>query len=207
MTVFISGGCKNGKSYVAQRLAKSMRDGALNYGALYYVATMKSTGCEDDERIARHIREREGMGFVTVEQPTDIGGIAEKCDRGGAFLIDSLTALLANEMFPPDGSVDGLAAQRIIDGIARLVCIAGGVVFVSDYIYSDAYIYDEYTEKYRKSLAEIDRAAAAACDAVLEVVYSGIIVHKGYKKMECEKRFREIFDGASFVAGDYETLY
>ena len=47
MHTFISGGCKNGKSYYAQHIARAQ-------GApLYYVATMISTGAEDDARIAR----------------------------------------------------------------------------------------------------------------------------------------------------------
>ena len=66
MRVFISGGCKNGKSYYAQQLAKHMGQAA----PLYYIATMTSTGREDDERIVAHRKEREGWGFITIEQPT-----------------------------------------------------------------------------------------------------------------------------------------
>ena len=50
MHTFISGGCKNGKSWYAQRIAQAAGK------PLYYVATMISTGEEDDQRIARHIR-------------------------------------------------------------------------------------------------------------------------------------------------------
>ena len=62
MNVFISGGAKNGKSMFAQRAAKEM---AEEKGArLYYVATMIPHDEEDEARIARHIREREGWGFT-----------------------------------------------------------------------------------------------------------------------------------------------
>jgi adenosylcobinamide kinase/adenosylcobinamide-phosphate guanylyltransferase len=50
---------------------------------------------------------------------------------------------------------------------------------VSDFIYSDAFIYDEFTENYRKSLAYIDRQCAQACDIVLEAYAGNIIAHKG----------------------------
>jgi len=146
---------------------------------MYYIATMKPVDSEDDERIARHIEEREGWGFTTIEQPACIEDILLKCDHNGSFLLDSLTALLAEEMFHADGSVDRLAAERVISGLARVLDEINNIVIVSDYIFSDAIIYDPLTELYRKSLAEIDRYAAKRCDAVLEVAYSGIIIHKG----------------------------
>lgn len=34
-------------------------------------------------------------------------------DAGGVFLLDSVTALLANEMFPPDGPPDLCAGERV----------------------------------------------------------------------------------------------
>ncbi|MDR0839272.1 MAG: bifunctional adenosylcobinamide kinase/adenosylcobinamide-phosphate guanylyltransferase [Oscillospiraceae bacterium] len=174
MRIFISGGCKNGKSMTAQRIAKAMSGG----GTLYYVATMLSRDAEDDERIERHRRERDGWGFTTVEQPTDIGELAEKCDTGAVFLLDSLTALLANEMFR-DGDVNMDAADKIIAGTDRLLDAVPHIVIVSDYIYSDAVRYDPLTELYRKSLARIDRAVAARCDTVIEIAFSASVVHKG----------------------------
>lgn len=174
MRIFISGGCKNGKSYYAQHLAK-----AQQINSLYYVATMKSVDGEDDERIIRHRREREGWGFTTVEQSADIEKILCKCDNGGSFLLDSVTALLANEMFAPDGNVNESAAEKIISGLSKVLDCIENIVIVSDYIYSDAIIYDALTEKYRKSLADIDRATAKICDIVLEVAYTNVIVHKG----------------------------
>ena len=180
--VFISGGCKNGKSYYAQRLAAKQWN-ALSASPLYYIATMKPADAEDDLRIARHKTDREGWGFITVEQPARIEGILEKCDSGGSFLLDSLTALLANEMFPPGGGVNERAAENIERGLACILDVIGDIVIVSDYIYSDAIIYDPLTELFRKSLAGLDRAAAKACDAVVEVTYSAVVMHKGDRSL------------------------
>ena len=182
MKICISGGCKNGKSGYAQRLAKAQRpvqQAARRTDSLYYIATMKSVDAEDDERIARHRREREGWGFKTIEQPCDIEKILDKCDAGQSFLLDSLTALLANEMFLPGGNVNEKAAQKITDGLLLITDKIKNIVIVSDYIYSDALFYDSMTEKYRESLARIDRAAVENCDVVLEVAYTNVIVHKG----------------------------
>jgi len=180
MRVFISGGCKNGKSFYAQHLAMVLRMAKKQKRkAFYYIATMKLVDAEDDKRILGHRREREGWEFITVEQPFNIEGILDKCDHNGTFLLDSLTALLANEMFPPGGVPKEHAAQKIKGGLLQIANNVRDMVIVSDYIYSDALLYDPLTENYRKSLAEIDRAAAESCDVVLEAAYTNIIVHKG----------------------------
>lgn len=172
MHTFISGGCKNGKSFYAQRIAKAA-------GApLYYVATMISTGEEDDLRIARHLREREGWGFETLECGRNILSCLQNADCSGSFLLDSVTALLANEMFAP-GGFDADAPQRVADALEEFARRTANVVFVSDYIYADAQIFDEWTERYRRGLACIDRRLAACCDNVLEVSSGMIICHKG----------------------------
>ena len=175
MKIFISGGCKNGKSYHAQGLAKQMQNGH----PLYYIATMRSTDLEDDERIVRHRAERDGWGFTTIEQWQNIENILQTCDPRGSFLLDSLTALLANEMFTPDGCIHENAHEKITNGLTQILTKVNNIVIVSDYLYSDAIIYDPLTEQYRKSLAALDCFAAKHCDAVLEVCHTHVITHKG----------------------------
>ncbi len=251
MNYFISGGCKNGKSFHAQRIAKEMAEKTGK--PLYYLATMEPHDAEDDARIARHIADRDGWGFTTIERPTDICGIFEHRSSGeitassegasapgrsvapdhsaskhqpvfpdnsavpgnsttpgysagsntstipgrsaspdhsasehqsaapdpnGVFLLDSVTALLSNEMFRSDGSVDLEAPARVAAELTRFAEMTGSTVFVSDYIYSDAHLYDDLTESYRKGLAQCDRALAAACDKVLEAAYTNITEFK-----------------------------
>ena len=173
MRVFISGGCKNGKSAYALRLAAEQEASPL-----YYIATMRPVDGDDEARIDRHRRERAGLGFITVEQPENIEEILDKCDSGGSFLLDSLTALLAGEMFRADGTVFENAGEKISRGLSYILDEVSNIVLVSDFIYSDAAIYDAYTEKYRRSLAMIDKAAAMRCETVLEAAYTGVITHK-----------------------------
>ena len=172
MNYFISGGCKNGKSFHAQRIAKEMAEKTGK--TLYYLATMEPHDAEDDARIARHIEERAGWGFTTIERATDICGIFDEADPKGVFLLDSVTALLSNEMFRADGTVDLEAPARVAEELTRFAELTGSTVFVSDYIYSDARLYDELTESYRKGLALCDRALAKACDKVLEVAFTNV---------------------------------
>jgi len=172
MSTYISGGCKNGKSFYAQRVAKACGK------PLYYIATMIPHDEEDLVRIRRHREEREGWGFETLECGRDILCCLDTADPNGAFLLDSVTALLSNEMFAPRG-IDIGAALRVANALEMFVARAPNTVLVSDYIFSDAMLYDELTEAYREGLAAIDRHMAACCDNVIEVIAGQFIVHKG----------------------------
>ena len=171
MNVFISGGCKNGKSYIAQGLARDM---ARRQGKpLYYIATMIPRDREDHARVRRHVAERAGWGFTTIEQGVNLTAVLQRgdVDPSGVFLLDSVTALLGNEMFGEDGTFDPQAERRVREQAVAFAEKTGNTVFVSDYIYGDPWGYSETTEAYRKALAGIDRALAAACRQVVEVAY------------------------------------
>lgn len=177
MNIFVSGGCKNGKSMYAQKVAKKM---SLEKNVpLYYVATMIPHDSEDINRIHRHINDREGWGFQTLEQGIKIGSVlTEGINSKGVFLMDSITALLSNEMFASNGEVDLDAGERVANELVSFAKLTGNSVFVSDYIYSDARNFDNLTEKYRKSLAFVDRTLAKICDRVIEVAYGNIFDYK-----------------------------
>jgi len=174
MTVFISGGAKNGKSSLAQELTVRL----AGEGPRCYVATMIPVDDEDRDRIRRHVAERAGLGFETVECGRDILSCLDRVDRSGSFLVDSATALLMNEMFH-DGLVDEQAGERCVRELVAFVRSVKHAVVVSDGIYCDAARYDEITELYRKSLAHVDRALAQACDTVVEMTAGQRIIYKG----------------------------
>jgi len=177
MNVFISGGCKNGKSMFAQHMTREMAEAEGR--KLYYVATMIPTDDEDRARICRHIDERDGWGYETIEQGRNICDcLADDIDLEGVFLLDSVTALLSNEMFLPDGTCNFDAGEKVAEDLLEFARRTGRTVFVSDYIYSDGRIFDQYTETYREGLAYIDKALAKACDKVVEVTYGHIYYHK-----------------------------
>ena len=177
MTVFLSGGAKCGKSSLAQDLTVALAAG----GKRYYVATLISTGNEDDRRIRRHIADRAGLGFETVECFRNLPDCLETTDPQGAFLVDSVTSLLQNALFPAERNyeMDLEAAKHCADGLVEFAGRVKHAVFVSDHIYSDAEGYSESTEAYRKCLAEIDRRLARVCDTVVEVAAGQAIVYKG----------------------------
>jgi len=176
LKIFISGGCKSGKSTRAQQIAQKLRD---QDKPLYYIATMIPADSEDEARIVRHRQERDGCGFETVEAGRDLLKALENCNRHGTFLLDSVTALLANEMFKPDCSVEPEAHIKVANDLTEFLSTASKIVIVSDFIFSDALLYDDLTEAYRRGLAFIGRQMASACDVVLEACGGSFVTHKG----------------------------
>lgn len=181
MIVFISGGCKNGKSMKAQEIAKSLAD--ENHGKLYYVATMIPKDDEDLKRVKRHIKEREGWEFETIEVGNSLDKLIENLDVDGAYLFDSVTAFLENNLFDPKTyelikDAPSKVVNQLLQFAKKIQQGKGSIVFVSDYIYSDSIKYDETTEFYRKSLAKCDRKVAQIADRVMEVVLGNTIDYK-----------------------------
>jgi len=177
MIIFISGGAKNGKTTLGQNLAVKLAAGNIHY----YVATMIPADSEDRERICRHIEDREGLGFETIEVGREILSCLEKADKKGTFLLDSVTALLLNELFPDPLScdMDIAAAEKCAEDVVSFARTVENAVIISDYIFSDAVRYDDVTETYRRCLAEIDRKIGAISDTVIEVSADNYILHKG----------------------------
>ena len=200
MKILISGGAKNGKSIYAQKISKAM---SVKYDVpLYYVATMEPVDEEDKNRIQRHVHERAGWGFTTIEEPRKLVNVLSERDKGfvaesdnaddvdikcmgekvvnpkGVFLVDSLTALLGNNMFGENGSMNLDCFDDVRDDIYTFSTIASNIVMVSDSIGCDGIIFDQITEAYRESLARLEREIASYYDRVTEVSVGHIIEWK-----------------------------
>jgi len=185
MTIFISGGCKNGKSSIAEDCCVKLANG----GPLYYIATMKSLDEEDEIRIKRHIANRDGKGFITIEQPTNILDAINNVDaKNSTFILDSVTALMINELYASltaedymnsNIKADMTAAKRVADDLVKLCDEVKNIVFVSDFIYQEIEEYSNYTKNYLKALSTVDKALAQKCDVVCEVALANINLFKG----------------------------
>ena len=165
MTVFLSGGCKNGKSTLAEQIAVHLS----RPEHLYYLATMIPHDEEDRLRIARHVQSRAGLGFQTVECGLGLAKALEKADPAGSYLLDSVTALLSNEMFRADGTMDESAGARLARELTEFARRTGNCVFVCDNIFADGADYGDWTERYRQALGAIGAALCRVCDAAADV--------------------------------------
>lgn len=164
MIALVTGGSGCGKSTWAEQFLRTLG------GRRFYIATMQVVDEECRARVARHRRQREGLGFETIELATDIGGAP--VEPGSAALVECLPTLMANEMFGGD-------PERVLPGLTRLMDVCGNLVIVTNDVFSDGVCYDPETTAYMRKLAQVNRAAAQRADLVVEVVFSIPSILKG----------------------------
>lgn len=97
------------------------------------VATLIPSGEEDQERIHRHLADRDGMGFETIECSKHVMSVA---DATGTFLVDSITSLVQNSLFPVEKNYEMNLedAARCGEELITFAKTVRHAVFVSDYI-------------------------------------------------------------------------
>ena len=84
MTIFVTGGCKNGKSTFALKCALQLSGD----GPRYYIATMEPSDDDEWERIRIHRAARAGLGFVTLEQGRNLRACLNHTGRRGSGRAD-----------------------------------------------------------------------------------------------------------------------
>ena len=163
MLSIIIGGSGSGKSAFAEALVCRLP------GQLLYIATMTAHDQESLQRIAKHRKAREGLGFQTLERGFALAGAAESGNgfpSGTNALLEDLSNLLANEMFLPEGG--GITAVKA--GIQALKDRCRNLTVVTNEIFSDGERYDEATDLYLRTLAVLNRELAREADLVVEIV-------------------------------------
>ena len=185
MKYLILGGSKSGKSMYGQNLARDIYEKITSMydekGKLYYIATMKPFDEEDNERIENHIKDRMGYGFSTIECQRHIISILDSVNKEDVVLIDSITSLLTNEMFNGKEFNENVYS-KIASEVLEIGRKAKDLIVVSDYVFSNSLLYDEYTNTFLKELSYITRILAKNMDYVLECSYGNIYYHKGEDK-------------------------
>lgn len=192
MITLIIGGSGSGKSAYAEDYVLA----AATDLPKYYIATMQVYDAEGERKVERHRRLRAGKGFVTIEQPTDIGkaGIKiagnawneqEKGDihevdgmdapneekQGGVALLECMSNLVANEMFSGEQMPETDAVvRRVTEKIEALAKQLTHLVIVSNNVFEDGIAYDASTLRYIEVLGRINTRLADLADHVVEVV-------------------------------------
>ena len=170
MIALVSGGAASGKSEFAEALALRL----AGERPRYYVAAMEVFDEESRRRVLRHRQLRRGKGFLTLERPRDLPGLALPGE--GVALVECMSNLLANECFGTPPSPD--PEQAAVEGVLHLAR-QGDVVVVTNELFSDGMDYDPETLAYLDVLARLNRAVARRADRVYEVVCGIPIAWKG----------------------------
>ena len=185
MRVLVTGGSASGKSEFAELYLQMLIDAAAVNTAIdgeassigksttqkYYIATMPIFGPEDEARKEKHLRARQGRGFVTIEQTDDLSSLRLPGTNGVGTrrfaLLEDIGNLAANEIFGNNG-VSG-AADRVASGALFLASQCECVVVVSVDVARDGICYDPETCEYIRIIEQVNRSLAAEFDEVYEV--------------------------------------
>lgn len=200
MITLITGGSGSGKSAYAEKYIchASNEKGCKEK---YYIATMQVFDDEGQRKIDRHRRLRAGKGFITIERPRDIKKAVgklqfENCLKTGrSALLECMSNLVANEMFPPV-DVSGMQAaeakketlddpenmkdydtaqisrvsKKVLNEVSILSENVAELVIVTNNVFEDGVSYDESTMNYIKAMGIVNRGLAAMAESVVEVV-------------------------------------
>lgn len=177
MVILITGGSGSGKSVLAERLADVLQQD----GKKYYIATMHASGPEGLIRVERHRRQREGKGFMTLEQETDLGKLCPALEQDSLCLLECLSNLAANEMFAKGVRTAAEVVDKTGRELERLFAAAGHVIVVSCDVFEGGMGYDGCTPEYIEALGRIQEQVARRADLVVEVAAAQPIVWKWQK--------------------------
>lgn len=96
--VLVTGGCRSGKSALAQRLAESLP------GPRTFLATGVALDAEMAERIRQHQAARTAGGWSTLEEPYDLAGALATAPREAVVVVDCLAVWMGNLMWETEMS-------------------------------------------------------------------------------------------------------
>lgn len=160
--IFISGGCRSGKSAFALKIAEKIS------GDWLYLATCPS-GIDDemDSRIDKHILER-GSGWLSVEEPIDLAGAIRENSRLGVILIDCLTLWVSNLMHRAFIDKVEITEDEISERCGDLICACreaqSNLIFVSNETGMGIVPDNEASRKFRDLLGRCNQVMASASD-------------------------------------------
>lgn len=157
MTVLILGSNGSGKSAYAEKLAAR-----LSAGTLVYIATMIPYGEEGQARVEKHRKQRESMGFITVEKPSHVSGIPLLSDA--TVLLEDVSNLLGNVLF--DGNRDGNEDSVFTDIITMCSKCRNAVIVSIDGPTAQPE-YDEETHDYIDALNRLNGRISDFSDVVI----------------------------------------
>lgn len=202
MITLITGGSGSGKSaYAEGYICRASNEKGCK--EKYYIATMQVFDEEGQRKIDRHRRLRAGKGFITIEQPRDIQNAvstmqSENCLKTvRSALLECMSNLVANEMFPPADASGIQAAEdedekealdeienmkdyentkisrvskKVLKEVGILSENVAELVIVTNNVFEDGVCYDESTMNYIKAMGIVNRGLAAMAERVVEVV-------------------------------------
>lgn len=160
--IFISGGCRSGKSAFAVRLSEPLSDLRL------YVATCpRRIDPEMDSRIERHMAER-GEGWQTAEESIDICGAIRASTGKGVILVDCLTLWISNLMHRANDENKKITEDQISELCLELISecskTEASVIFVTNETGMGIVPDNPVARQFRDLVGRCNQVVASFCD-------------------------------------------
>jgi len=176
MISVVIGKSNTGKSVLAEKLALETGDEKV-----YYLATMNVMDEAGKERVAKHRKQREGKGFITIEKQKDIAGILD--DTGDAkcstVLLECVANLVSNYIFDdpdfdfsrcdPEKDCEDIASKAA-DEIKALSEKVHNLIIVTNEYDHDGEGYDDATRFYVRTLSRTNELITPFCDEVHDLL-------------------------------------
>ena len=189
MRALVVGGSGSGKSSFAEKLACQLAT------RRFYLATMAPFGNEAHRRIERHRRQREGLGFTTIECPHGTLSPAThlapqlKLPRpdataplsGSVALLDDVGNLVANALFSGEGDMRDPhdTVKHLEREILALSRMFEHVVVVGNEVGSEGPYRSEETHTWVRLVGTLCCRLAQHYDLVAEVTAGIPLIAKG----------------------------
>ncbi len=168
MITFVIGKQNSGKSLMAEELLMKCRGRDK-----YYIATMKVYDETGRERVEKHRKQREGKGFITIEQEYGICDVYEKIKdpKEAAVLLECVSNLTGNEIFenPKKDASAEETAERIAKEVRDLAARISDIIIVSSEYEQHAEGYDEETKNYIHTLDLVNDKIRKYADKTIDL--------------------------------------
>lgn len=165
MITYIYGGVSSGKSEYAEELI------SREFNKKIYLATMENTGEYAGKRVEKHLLQREGKGFFTIEEPRHIKDL--NIDEDDNILLEDLTNLLSNNLFNEAGLKNNFKeiTEEIFSDIITLKDKCNSVFIVGNDIFSTERNQSKELDIFIDCLYSLHTKIIEVSDRVIEVVY------------------------------------
>lgn len=175
MISIVIGKSNTGKSELAEKLALETGDDKV-----YYLATMNVMDEAGRERVAKHRKQREGKGFITIEKQTDIAGILDESGDGfkSTVLLECVANLVSNYIFDDDFDITKCDADKSCEDIASKVATeikelsekVHNLIIVTNEYDKDGEGYDDATRFYVRTLSRTNELIKLYCNDIHDLL-------------------------------------